>query len=128
MTDKLTGRKLVEKTFSYVVSLTKEGRRPLTMRFERDNRGIPFDTAEALVTKEIESWFANRDRNLQIRLEKSIKGKAGEIFQTYTGATKDARFKIHADAIFTLTDQSNKASPSYLKNLNLYADERDFSR
>ena len=98
------------------------------MRFERDNRGIPFDTAEALVTKEIESWFANRDRNLQIRLEKSIKGKAGEIFQTYTGATKDARFKIHADAIFTLTDQSNKASPSYLKNLNLYADERDFSR
>jgi len=128
LTDKLTGRKLVEKTFSYVVSLTKEGRRPLTMRFERDNRGIPFDTAEALVTKEIESWFANRDRNLQIRLEKSIKGKAGEIFQTYTGATKDARFKIHADAIFTLTDQSNKASPSYLKNLNLYADERDFSR
>jgi len=128
LTDKLTGHKLVEKTFAYITSLAKEGRKPLTTRFERDNRGIPFDTIEAVVTKEIESWFANRDRNLQIRLEKSIKGKTGEIFQTYTGATKDARFKIHADALFTLTDQSNQASPSYLKNLNLYADERDFTK
>ena len=126
MTDKLTGRELVEKAFAYVASLTKEGRKPLTMRFERDNRGIPFDTVEKVMTKEIESWFASRDRNLQIRLEKSIKGKTGEVFQIYTGATRDARFKIHADAQFTLADQSNKASPSYLKNLNLYADERDF--
>ena len=128
MTDKLAGPRLIEKAFAYVASLTKEGRKPITTRFEHGNRGIPFDTVETVITKEIESWFANRDKNLQIRLEKSIKGKAGEIFQTYTGATKDARFKIHADALFTLTDQSNQASPSYLKNLNLYADERDFTK
>ena len=128
MTDKLTGRELVEKAHAYVASLTREGRKPLTMRFERDNRGIPFDTVETVMAKEIESWFASRDRNLQIRLEKSIKGKTGEIFQTYTGATRDARFKIRVDAQFTLTDQSNIASPSYLRNLNLYTDERDFTK
>ena len=127
MTDKLTGRKLVEKTFAYITSLTKEGRKPLTMKFEHNNRGIPFDTVEAVVAKEVESWFANRDRNLQIRLEKSNKGKTGEIFQTYTGATKDAHFRIHVDALFTLADQSSN-TPSYLKNLNLYADERDFTK
>jgi len=77
--------------------------------------------------KEFESWFAMRDKNITIKHENSHKGKLGEVLMTFSGATKDVNFKIHTDGIFTLAGSSNN-SPSYLKNLNIYVDKRDFSR
>jgi hypothetical protein len=127
LTDKLSGRELVEKTFLYSTNLTKECRKALTLKFEREHKGMLFDSIETVMRKDFESWFAMRDKNITIKHENSLKGKPGEVLMTYTGATKDVTFKIHIDGIFTLKDSSNN-SPSYLKNLNIYVDKRDFSR
>ncbi len=127
MTDVLSGRELVEKTFVYMTNLTKECRKALTGRFEQAHKGMPFDSIEATMRKEIESWFAEREKNIRIEHEKTSTGRPGEILLTYSGATKDAHFKFRVDGVFTLAG-SSKNAPSYLKAMNVFVDKRDFTR
>lgn len=127
MTDLSSSSKLVEKTFAYLTSVTKECRKSLTEQFEREHKGIPFSSVERVMRQGIESWFTKRDKNIRLSHDKSVNGKPGEILVTYSGSTKDAHFKIHVDGLFTMAGSSNDA-PSYLKNLNLSIDKRDFTK
>lgn len=127
MTDVLSGRELVEKAFVYMTTLSRECRKALTSKFEQIYKGIPFDSVEVTMRKEIESWFAERDKNIRISHEKSGTGKPGEILLTFAGASKDVHFKFHIDSLFTLAGSSETA-PSYLKTINVYVDKRDFTR
>ncbi len=124
MTDSPTGRELIEKTFVYVTTLSRECRKALTSSFEK-NKGMPFDTVEPTMRKEIESWFAGRDKNISVKFEKSSGGRPGEIQMTFSGSNRGAHFKFTVDAIFTLTGQTVN-SPSYLKSINVNVDKRDF--
>lgn len=127
LTDVPSGRELVEKAFSYMSNLTRECRRTLNERFQQSHKGIPFDSVEPTMRGEIESWFAGRDKNITVRHEKSSKGRPGELLMTYSGATKDAHFKFHIDAVFTLAGSSENA-PAYVKAINVNVDKRDFTK
>jgi len=127
LTDVLSGRELVEKAFTYMTALSRECRKALTAKFEQARRGMPFDSVEPTMRKEIESWFAERDKNITINHEKSSKGRPGEILMTYTGANKDAHFKFHINALFTLAGAAENA-PAYLKTINVNVDKRDFTK
>jgi len=127
MTDTRTGRELVEKAFVYMTALAKECRKGVATSFEQHHKGLSFDQVEPTLRSEITSWFAERDRNLRVQHEKSATGRPGEIMITYTGTSKDARFKFHVDSVFTLAG-SSPASPSYLKSMNVYVDKRDFTK
>jgi len=127
LTDVLSGNRLVEKAYSYLTLVTKECRKALTEQFERKHKGIPFGSVEKVMREETESWFARRDPNIKLSLEKSLNGRTGEILMTYSGSMKDVFFKIHLDSIFTLAGSSSKA-PSYLKNLNVHTEKKDFTR
>ena len=126
LTDTPTGREFVEKTFVYITTLSKECRKALTSSFEK-NKGMSFETVEPVMRKEIESWFAQRDKNILLKFEKSSRGRPGEIQIRYSGANKGAHFKFEVDAIFTLTGQTEN-SPSYLKSINVNIDKRDFMK
>jgi len=127
MTDTPSGRELVEKTFVYMTTLARECRKALTVQFEQAHKGLPFNSIEPIMRREIESWFTQRDKNIKISHEKSDVGKPGELLMTYIGATKDAHFKFHVNSSFTLTGSDPKAS-SYLKSVNVSVDKRDFTR
>jgi len=127
LTDAPSGRQLVEKTFVYMTNLSRECRKALTSKFEQEHKGVPFESVEATMRKEVEAWFAERDKNINVKHEKSDKGRPGEILMTYSGASKDAHFKFRVDAQFTLTGSSEK-SPAYLKALNVNVDKRDFTK
>jgi len=45
---------------------------------------------------------------------------------SFIGESKKARFKLHADAVFTLTGATAE-SPSYLRELNVTVDKRPFT-
>jgi UTP:GlnB (protein PII) uridylyltransferase len=107
--------------------LSRECRKTLASKFEQAHKGIRFDSVEPTMRKEIECWFAERERNIKIRHEKSSTGRPGEIMMTYAGENKDAHFKFHVDALFTLAGSAGSA-PSYLKNLNVNVDKRDFMK
>ncbi len=127
MTDKLKGSERVEKKFVYIVALTKECRKALTVKFKLEYKGLPFDSIESVMRREIESWFTIRDRHIKLVHEESKVGKPGELFITYLGSTKETCFKIHIHCSFTLAGSSSK-SPSYLKSLNLNVDKREFNK
>ena len=127
MTDKLKAPELVEKAFVYITGLSRECRKALTVKFEREYKGIPFDSVEATTRKELEAWFAMRDRNIKLNYNQTLKSRPGEISVVYNGATRDVHFKIQVDELFTLADTSSKA-PSYIKGLNVNIDKRDFTR
>jgi len=127
VTDVKSGPELVEKAFIYITNLSKECRKALTAKFGQAYKGISFDSLEPTMRKEIESWFAERDRNISIKYEKSSTGKLGEILMTYAGTTKDAHFRFHVDGLFTVAGASSNA-PSYVKNINVTVDKRDFTR
>jgi lysine/ornithine N-monooxygenase len=110
-----------------MTNLSKECRKALTAKFGQAYKGVSFDSLEPAMRKEVEAWFAERDRNISIKHEKSSTGKPGEILVTYTGATKDAHFKFHVDALFTTTGAAT-TSPSYVKNINITVDKREFTR
>lgn len=127
LTDVKSGPELVEKAFVYMANLSKECRKALTAKFGQEYRGISFDSVETTMRKEIESWFAERDKNISIKHEKSGTGKPGEIMISYAGANKDAHFKFHIDGVFTLAGATSN-SPAYVKNINVTVDKRDFTR
>jgi hypothetical protein len=118
---------LVEKTFVYMTTLSRECRKGLTGKFEHEHRGIPFETAEPTMRKEIEAWFAGRDRNITVKHDRTDQGRPGEILLTYSGASKDAHFKFRVDAQFTLAGSSTNA-PAYIKAINVNVDKRDFTK
>ena len=97
------------------------------MRFESKHKGIPFNSVDATMRREIETWFAMRDKNVKVSYVKSMIGTSGEILSTYLGTTKDAHFNIQVTGLFTLAGSSSDAS-SYLKSLNLNVDKRDFMK
>ena len=127
MTDAPSGRQLVEKTFVYMTNLSKECRKAVASKFEQEHKGVPFESVEPTIRKEVEAWFAERDRNINVKHEKSDKGRPGEILMTYAGTSKDAHFKFRVDAQFTVAGSSEKA-PAYLKALNVNVDKRDFTK
>jgi hypothetical protein len=127
LTDTPSGRELVEKAFGYMTNVARECRKGLTATFQQSHRGMPFDSAELTLRKEIESWFASRDKNITIKHESSSKGRPGELMLTYSGATKDAHFKFQVAANFNLGDSSENA-PAYLKSINVNVDKRDFTK
>ena len=127
MTDKLKASERVEKKFVYIFALTKECRKALTAKFKREHNGLPFDSIEPVMRKEVESWFIIRDRHIELNHDESKVGKPGELFITYLGSTKETCFKIHINGLFQLAGSSSK-SPSYIKSLNLNVDRREFNK
>ena len=127
MTDAPSRREMVEKAFIYMSNLSRECRKALTSKFERQHKGIPFESVEPSMRKEVEAWFAGRDRNITVKHEKSEKGRPGEILLTYSGASKDAHFKFSVDAQFTLAGSAANA-PAYLKAINVNVDKRNFTK
>jgi hypothetical protein len=127
MTDTPSGRELVEKVFVYMTTLSRECRKTLTDKFGKEHKGILFDSIEPTMRKEIESWFAGRDKNITIQHEISKHGRPGEISMSYLAENKDAHFKFHVDSQFTLAGTGSNA-PSYLKSINVNVDKRDFTK
>jgi hypothetical protein len=127
LTDAPSGRELVEKAYVYMSTLSRECRKGLTNKFEQEDRGLPFGSVEPTLRKEVEAWFAGRDRNISVRHESSSRGRPGEILLTYSGANKDAHFKFRIDAQFTVAGSGDNA-PAYLKSLNVNVDKRDFTK
>jgi len=127
LTDAPSGKQLVEKAFVYMTNLSKECRKGLTSKFEQEHKGMPFDSVESTMRKEVEAWFAGRDRNITVKHERSEQGRPGEVLLTYAGTSKDARFKFRVDAQFTLAGSAANA-PAYVKAINVNVDKRDFEK
>ncbi len=126
MTDPLSGRQDAQRILEYAESLAKEARKALTVEFNQKHKGIPFNTTAQVLRESLLAWFSRRDNNVRLILETINSTRPGEVRAVFTGEAKKVRFKVHADAMFTLAGGSTE-SRSYLKELNVTVDRRTFS-
>lgn len=126
MTDIQTGKEVMQKTVTYLESVSKESRKALTSEFNQDHKGVALSTIGPLLRQSLLDWFSRRDQNLKITHESTSKGRLGEVRMVFQGETKKVRFKVHLHATFTVNGQSEE-SPSFLREVNVFVDPREFS-
>jgi predicted amino acid dehydrogenase len=121
MTDKLAGKDDSQRLLGYVETVAKESRKALTIEFNEKHKGIPFNTTAKVLSDSLIAWFSRRDKNLKIKAESAADAKLGEVRAVFSGETKNVRFRVRADATFSLSG-GLVDSPSYLKELNVSID------
>ncbi len=122
MTDTLTGKEDAKRILAYAESLARESRKALTVEFNQKHKGKPFNTTAQVLRDSLLAWFSRRDKNLRLIHETTNTAKMGEVRATFSGEAKNVRFKVQANAIFTLGGESMD-SPCYLKELNVTIDK-----
>src|SRR5690349_6069847 len=113
MTDALTGKQDASRILDYIEQVAKESRKAMTVEFNQKHKGIPFETVPKVLQNSLIAWFTRRDSNLKLTFEGTNSAKVGEIRSVFVGETKKVRFKLHADAVFTVAGGAPQ-SPSYL--------------
>jgi hypothetical protein len=126
MTDMLKGSQVLQKTFTYIESVTKESRKALMENFSQKHKGISINSASDTLRQSVLDWFPRRDPMLKLTHEKTSPGKPGEVRMDFRGETKAVKFKVHLHAVFAVSGQSPD-SPAFLKEVNLSVDPREFS-
>lgn len=125
MTDALNKKEDVQRILDYVEAVAKESRKALTVEFNQQHKGLAFSRVAQILQSSLIQWFSKRDKNLKLTYELSNSAKPGEVRTVFVGETKRVRFKLHADALFTLSG-TGPESPSYLRELNVSVDRRAF--
>ena len=126
MTDMLKGSQVLQKTYTYIENVTKESRKALMEDFSQKHKGIGINLAPDILRQTVLDWFPRRDPMLKLIHEKTSQGKPGDVRMDFLGETKAVRFKVHLHAVFAVNGQSPD-SPSFLKEVNLSVDPREFS-
>jgi lysine/ornithine N-monooxygenase len=126
MTDMLKGSQVLQKTYTYIENVTKESRKALMEEFSQNHKGIALNSASDALRQSVLDWFPRRDPMLRLVHEKTSQGKPGDVRMDFRGETKTVHFKVHLHAVFAVTGQSPD-SPSFLKEVNLTVDPREFS-
>ena len=126
MTDMLKGSQVLQKTFTYVENVTKESRKALMEQFSQNHKGIALNSASDILRQTVLDWFPRRDPMLKLVHEKTSQEKPGDVRMDFRGETKTVHFKVHLHAVFAVNGQSPD-SPSFLKEVNLSVDPREFT-
>ena len=125
LTDQLTGKEDEQRILDYAESVAKESRKALTVEFNQKHKGIPFKATSQVLKESLLTWYLRRDKNLKITFESEQSPRLGELREVFVGETKRVKFKVHADATFSVTG-STLESPCYLRELNVTIDKRAF--
>ena len=126
MTDMLKGSQVLQKTYTYIENVTKESRKALMEEFSQKHKGIAIKVASDTLRQSVLDWFPRRDPMLKLVLEKTSQGKPSDVRMDFLGETKSVRFKVHLHAVFAVNGLSPD-SPSFLKEVTLLVDPREFS-
>ncbi len=126
MTDAPKGKEVLQKTITYIENVSKESRKALMEEFSQKYKGIALNAASDTLRQSVLGWFPRRDPMLKIFHEKTNQGKPGDVRMDFRGETKTVQFKVHLHATFAVNG-SAPDSPSFLKEVNLSVDPREFS-
>jgi hypothetical protein len=121
LTDKLAGKDDAQRLLGYVETVAKESRKALTLEFNEKHKGIPFNSCPQVLRDSLLAWFGRRDKNLKLITETVNSAKLGEVRAVFGGETKSVRFRVRADATFSVAGGSAD-SPCYLRELNVSID------
>ena len=132
MTDPLTGKELVQKSYDYLDKLTKECSKVLLEEFAKTHRKIELGKVPPEVSSEIVRWFERRDKNVRVSLDPGSisRPQATQFRMKFKGNTKDADFVLDATVgVFVVPgSEISDSTISFPKTLILSADRNTFTK
>ena len=130
MTDVLSGKELVEKSYEYLEKLTRECSKQLAEEYNASRKKFESDKFPKELGDNILQWFTRRDKNLRLNLDSAFaqKDQPHLVHMNFSGSTKDADFKISGTTTSFSIPNAEGRSLSVMKTLVFSVDKRDFAR
>lgn len=131
MTDPLTGRQLVEKSYDYMLRLTKECAKSLVDEFNATHRKFTQDSLPKEVSLSVVRWFENREKNVKLFSDSNVvmSQQPNVSHMKFKGSTKDADFTMTGTVTtFTVPGDNQGKSLAFVKALVFSVDKTNFAR
>lgn len=132
MTDPLTGKQLVEKSYEYIDRLTRECARTLQEEYSRAHRKFSPDSVGTETCAEIAKWFEKRDKFVRLSFDPATltRPQPNQYHSRFRGNTKDADFELSAlISAFVVPGSEYSGKPiSFVKSIQITADKTKFTR
>lgn len=128
MTDPLTGKELVEKSYEYILKLSKECAKSLLDDFNASHAKFNSQNLSSEVSSQVLKWFERRDKGIRLVTEPASKGQPNVTYLKFKGSTKDADFTFTGVLGSFSSFGSDGGSMSFAKTLTFSVDKANFTR
>lgn len=130
MTDPLTVKELIQKSYEYIDKLTKECAKSLLEEYNKSHKKFQIGNLPKETSANIIQWFEKREKNVRINLiQNSIVQPAPAQFRMkLNGNTKDADFILDATVgtfVIPGTEISEQTT-CFVKTLVINAEKANF--
>jgi hypothetical protein len=128
LTDPLTGKELVEKSYEYILKLSKECAKSLLDDFNASHAKFKTENLSSEVSSHVLKWFERRDKGIRLISEPASKGQANVTYLKFKGSTKDADFTFTGVLGSFSSFGPDGEAMSFAKTLTFSVDKANFSR
>ena len=132
MTDPLTGKELVQKSYEYIDKLTKECGKVLLDDYNKTHKKFQLGTLASETATNVVQWFEKRDRNIRLALESNsiVNPQPTQLIMKFKGSTKDADFTLDGSVgVFVVPgSEVNNHSTCFVKTLTIATDKNNFTK
>ncbi len=129
MTDPLTGKQLVEKSYEYIDRLTKECAKALIEEFNSTHRKFQPESYSKEVGNSVLQRFSKRDKNLKLDVDTVRNSDQPNVARIgFKGSTKDADFSFSGTVGTFVVPLIDGRTMSFVKTLVFSVDKTNFSK
>ena len=132
MTDVLTGRELVQKSYEYLDKLTKECAKVLLDDYNKTHKKFQIGTLPVATSANVVQWFEKRDKNVRLSFDQNsvLRQQPTQVRMKFKGSTKDADFTLDSTiGVFVIPGtEINDQATCFVKTLVINADKNNFSK
>ena len=132
MTDPLTSKELVQKSYEYVDKLSRECTKSLMEDYNSSHKKFQLRNLAAESSASICQWFVKRERIIRLSLDMNsvVKSNPTQIRMKFNGTTKDSTFSIAASLMVFVPPgaEISDSTICFPKSLVLSADKSNFER
>jgi hypothetical protein len=131
LTDPLTGKELIRKSYDYIDKLTRECAKVLLEEFSKTHRKFELGKVSTEVSSEIVHWFERRDKNIRLAFDPASgsRPQPTQYRLKFKGNTKDADFVMEAVVgVFVVPgSEISNSTIAFPKTLTIAADKASFA-
>lgn len=132
MTDTLTGKELVQKSYEYVDRIAKECGKALLDDYSKTHKKFQLGTLASEMAVNLVRWFEKRDRNVNLVFDQNstVKTQPTQLRMKFKGSTKDSYFILDVSVgVFVVPGTGvEDGSTCFVKALTISADKNNFTK
>ena len=132
MTDTLTGKELVQKSYEHVDRIAKECGKALLDDCNKTHKKFQLGMLASETAGNLVRWFEKRDRNVSLIFDQksTVRTQPTQLRMKFKGNTKDSDFILDVSVgVFVVPGTGvDDGSTCFLKTLTISADKNNFTK